>query len=469
MSDSLPALPKGWVWTNFDETSIKMCNGISKRQNKDKIGIPVTRIETISNGEIDFDKVGYLENLSEDIIEYFRLCDGDILFSNINSDPHLGKTALFNNNNLLLLHGMNLLLIRPNQKIISPKFLNYLCNFYRFSGKFIDIAHRAVNQSSINQTNLKNLQFPLAPISEQHRIITKIEELFTKLDAGEEALHTIQTQLKVYRQAVLKAAMTGKLTEQWRVEYKDELEPASVLLEKIREERKKKLGKKYKELPPIDMSNLPQLPGGWIWVRLGDILISSNDKFNPISSKEEKFVGLEHINGGTGRLLGYGSSLETRSTKTKFRKGDLLYGKLRPYLNKVCIVDFDGICSTDILVFSKHNNIDSRYVARFLLGDEFVKYANQHMSGVQHPRINFQTISNYIFPVPPLIEQQQISNEIERRFSVVDNVVKTVYQGIEQAERLRQSILKRAFEGKLVPQDQTDEPAAKLLERIKAE
>ena len=117
---------------------------------------------------------------------------------------------------------------------------------------------------------MKN-HIPLPPLPEQHRIVNKIEELFTRLDAGVEALKKIQLQLKRYRQSVLKAAFEGKLTAEWREAHKSELEPASVLLEHIKAERKKKLGSKYKELPPVDTSELPELPEGWGWASLAQI------------------------------------------------------------------------------------------------------------------------------------------------------------------------------------------------------
>jgi len=96
-----------------------------------------------------------------------------------------------------------------------------------------------------------------------------------------------------------------------------------------------------------------KLPRGWILPKIREITSPSNEHVDPKQSSNQIFVGLEHMEKNTGRILGYSKSSETKSTKTKFSKGDILYGKLRPYLNKVCVPDFDGVCSTDILVFKK--------------------------------------------------------------------------------------------------------------------
>ena len=150
-------LPRGWVWVRLGEICERISNGLTKRQNKDPKGFIVTRIETISEGYINLKKVGYLDEVTDEEIKKYKLLRGDILFSHINSDLHLGKSAVFQDDSIELLHGMNLLLIRPIKDFVHSKFLNYLFNNYRNLGLFISIAQHAVNQSSINQTKLKNL------------------------------------------------------------------------------------------------------------------------------------------------------------------------------------------------------------------------------------------------------------------------------------------------------------------------
>lgn len=123
-----------------------------------------------------------MENLPSKIIAEYKLLPGDILFSHINSEEHLGKTAIFNDKNRFLLHGMNLLLIRPNQNIIFPEFLNHLFKLYKNRGIFVQIASRAVNQSSINQRVMNLLKLPLPPLSEQHEIADILQTIDKKIE-----------------------------------------------------------------------------------------------------------------------------------------------------------------------------------------------------------------------------------------------------------------------------------------------
>ena len=147
-----------------------MRNGLTAEQDRDQGDLRVTRIETISDGYIAEDRVRYTSGLSPEQVEKFRIRTGDILFSHINSDPHLGKTAIARKDYDDLLHGMNLLLLRANRKVLNPQFLHFLCCYYRAKGVFVKICSRSVNQSSINQAKLKALEIPLPPLPEQSKI-----------------------------------------------------------------------------------------------------------------------------------------------------------------------------------------------------------------------------------------------------------------------------------------------------------
>jgi type I restriction enzyme S subunit len=449
---NLHQLPKGWTWTQLDEIAeiILGQSPPSSTYNESGNGLPFYQ------GKLEFGKTyptpkkwcGAPKKIAE---------KGDVLIS---VRAPVGPTNICPEKSCI---GRGLAAIRGLGGI-EAFFILYLIRTFE---NVLVRKGTGTTFDAVSGDQLRNFEIPLPPLSEQGRIVAKVEELFTNLDAGVEGLRKVKAQLKRYRQAVLKYAFEGKLTEEWRKTHKNQLEPATKLLERIKQERKK--DPKYKELPPIDVFNPVELPENWTWTRLGEVVFLSNERYNPTISEDERFVGLEHIQSGTGKLLGFGKSSETRSTKNRFKQGDLLYGKLRPYLNKVWVANFNGVCSTDILVFQKNDFISNEYLAACLLNQSFVEYTNQHMSGVQHPRVSYQILSQYIVPLPPLLEQLEIAEEVQRSFSVADEVERATEQNLKKAEFLRQSILKVAFEGKLVPQDPSDESAEKLLERIREE
>ncbi|MCL4518264.1 MAG: restriction endonuclease subunit S [Thaumarchaeota archaeon] len=190
-------------------------------------------------------------------------------------------------------------------------------------------------------------------------------------------------------------------------------------------------------------------PDGWIRIDFGAIIQPSTSRIDPARAGKLNYIGLEHIESGKGRLNGLGIASEVRSTKTVFHEGDVLYGKLRPYLNKVCVPDFDGVCSTDILVFPRIPFLNNKYVSYRMLSEDFVRFANLNVSGVQHPRVDFKKLSRFDFPLPPLPEQHRIVEKIEELFSDLDAGVEALKKVKAELKRYRQAVLKAAVEGKL--------------------
>ena len=194
------------------------------------------------------------------------------------------------------------------------------------------------------------------------------------------------------------------------------------------------------------------LPKGWVKTEIGFVIDPSKDRFDPIANKNKTFIGLEHIESNTGKIIGEGESKNLTSTKTIFKSGDVLYGRLRPYLNKVCVPNFDGVCSTDILVFKKNSFLSNKFIALFFTTDCFVIYANTNMTGVQHPRINFKKISVFQIPLPPLPEQKRIISKIESIFAQIDAGREKLDNVKKLLKQNKQSVLKYVFEGKLTEQ-----------------
>ena len=465
-------LPEGWVWTSLEMIVSSISNGITEKQNKERLGIPVTRIETISNGTINMDRVGYLQNLDNILVEKYKLSIGDILFSNINSDFHLGKTAIFEIHNEVVLHGMNLLRIKPIMDYVSSQFLNYLFNYYRYSGVFISIAQHAVNQSSINQTKLKNLEVPLPPLAEQQRIVNKIEELFTNLDKGVESLNEVKSKLKTYRQAILKYAIEGKLTEKWREKNKNRVESEILQLVKSLEE-------KQKILTDGNSNDLEDTcsPTSWVRLRLTELTKTINPGF-PCGRHNNEGRGVLHVRPMNIDREGRINLVNTKYVETNIydslSKGDILFNNTNSseLVGKTTYIESDtNWAYSNHMTRIRINNplINNKWISTYL---HFL-FLSGYFGGICIHHVNQSSVSSRVLsekipiPIPSISEQNFILQNIDQYFSIVNKEFETINCLLEQSKTLRQSILKKAFEGKLVPQYPNEESTEILIEKIK--
>jgi len=197
------------------------------------------------------------------------------------------------------------------------------------------------------------------------------------------------------------------------------------------------------------MGNGNTLPSGWTTVALGEVVSVSLEKMEPSSSPGSHYLGLEHVEPRTGVIIGKGIAGDVRSVSNRFRAGDVLYGKLRPYLNKVCIPDFDGLCSAELLVLHPSPAIDSHFLRYCISAPEFVEYATRNAAGINLPRVSFGVLAAYPLGLPPVSEQRRIVEEVGRlklhaRAANVELEPLAMLLG-----SLRQSILAAAFRGDL--------------------
>lgn len=366
---------------------------------------------------------------------------------------------------------------------------SYLFYFLQLQYEYINKRPRGVGIPHVEPDIFWKISVPIPPFPEQHRIVSKIEELFTKLDAGVENLKKIKKEIKRYRQAVLKHAFEGKLTEKWRKANKDKLEPVSELLKRIKEEmslrgakRRSKLKNNKDEIVSATPHNdsLPELPEGWEWIRIVEIAEKINPGF-PSGQHNKMNIGVPHL-----RPMNIDEKGNVDLSVVKYVEQKINYDLLKKWdvlFNNTNSPEWVG--NTTYIKENK-NWFYSNHMTRIRLFNLFV-YApfisynlySIFLSGyfktncthhVNQASINSTCLGEKVLlSLAPLREQQKIVEEIERLFSVADEVEKIVEKSLKESERLRQSILKIAFEGRLVPQDPNDEPAEKLLERIKAE
>ena len=465
----LPALPKGWVWTRVGKIYDIVGGGTpSTKVNEYWIGdIPwITSADIIGLKDIrprKYINKKAIEDSATNLVPKSSL----IIVTRVGlGKVTLTKYSLCFSQDCQALIGKN---FQPHPDY-SLYYLSQVVQIFKYQ-------HRGTTISGVTKKQLSELLFALPPLPEQHRIVNKIEELFTKLDAGVDALKKIKIQLKRYRQAVLKNAFEGKLTQQWREAHKEELEPASVLLEKIKEQRKKESKGKFIELPPIATSELPELPEGWVWTRLGEISIkihygyTASAKENNVGPKLLRITDIQN-NSVNWNSVPYCKINNFEREKYLLNVGDLVFARTGATVGKSYLLKGnvpEAVFASYLIRTIINNSISKKYVFQFFQSNFYWDQIQKAKVGIGQPNVNAQLLSRLLIPLPPLLEQHQIVAEIERRLSVADQLEKVVEQSLKQAERLRQSILKQAFEGKLVPQDPTDEPAEKLLERIKEE
>ena len=318
--------------------------------------------------------------------------------------------------------------ITPNEGVL-PKHLFMFCQHFNF--KTLD---HSTGRPSLTQANLYKIRMPLPPLAEQHRIVAKIEALFSKLDKGVETLQTIRQQLRTYRQSVLKWAFEGKDWER-------------VTIERF-------LSKKAK----------PMATGPF-----GTMLKKSEHKASGIP-----VLGIETI--GRGVFLS-GNKIFVTPEKAEYlesfvlRENDVIISRSGT-VGELCLVPhyMDGaLLSTNLMrvTLDESQIVPKYFVYLFLSKGVVIDQVKELCKGSTRDFLNQTILKQIVFPLPSLEEQTAIVAAIESCLSVCDELGAIVDESLAKSEALRQSILKKAFAGQLVPQDPNDEPADVLLERIR--
>jgi type I restriction enzyme S subunit len=418
---------------------------------------------------------------------------GSIVFAKIGEAISLNRRAVLAQPSLV---DNNCMGIWCDPDCLDQTFLFHLSCTIRFGEM-----SRASVVPSIRKSDVERVAFLLPPLAEQHRIVTKIEELFSDLDAGVSALDRVRRNLKRYRAAVLKAAVEGRLTEKWRQEYPP-AEPASKLVERILIERRKKweqdqlakyaaAGKppprnwreKYQEPLEPDATTLPALPVGWQWTTLDAITevaggITKGQRYAPGTVlREVAYLRVANVQRGFLDLTDMKAipATEAEISDLRLRNGDILFteGGDRDKLGRGWVWNGEiPECIHQNHVFRARQllpDVEARFISYHgnFFGQEWFRRTGKQT--VNLASINMTVLKRFPVPIPPVDEQMRIVAEVERRLSVANAVEAEIAADSKRAARLRQSILRQAFDGKLVPQDPADEPASALLERIKTQ
>ena len=502
--DSTNTLPPGWAKCSIGDVSLPISK-IDPKDNPDR--------------EIKYIDISSIDNIRHVIgsVKQYRLTDapsrarqivhaGDVLLATVR--PYLRNIAGVPIDYDEQIASTGFSVLRP-AKGISPDFLFYKA----ISNDFVNALSEAqygVSYPAVKDDQIRDQPLWLPPTDEQLRVVAKIEELFSELDKGAESLRQARRQLTLYRQSVLKHAFEGKLTAQWRAENKEKLETPDQLLARIKREQKarhekqlkewkaavevwnadSRLGKKpprpKKATHPIpvaveDLLALDKLPEGWYWSAFSAIAASIQiGPFGSLLHKKDYLVGgtplvnPSHIRCQRiepDRALTVSPDKLNQLRKYVMQENDIVIGR-RGEMGRctvVTVAEAGWLCGTGSLFVRLLPSMNPYFYSWVMSSKRVKDFLAASSIGTTMQNLNEGILHRVPVPVCSRHEQDEALREIDRQYSTLDQIEAGIDSWIAKSITLRQSILKKAFSGQLVPQDPDDEPASVILDRIKAQ
>ena len=431
-------IPENWCWCRLGEI-FETTSGTTP-QSKNPIyynngTIGWVRTTDLNNGILSFSEIKITEKAKTDC-NLKMIPKNSVCIALYGGAGTIGKNAILNFETTI---NQSVCAMLPNT-FVDMRYLQYFLQWQR--PYWMNYASGSRKDPNINQIIVKNCPFPLPPLAEQKRIVSALEKFMPLI----EEYGKKETELKAFneqigaltKKAILQEAVQGKLVPQIAAEGN-----AKDLLEEIRKERLshgldlrleaslainaksgKRKSKKQTALAgsnPCDITEdeIPfDIPENWCWCRLGEIVpfgVCQNAEPQEIDD-EDWILDLEDIEKDSGKILSFKTKKEvdSKSTKHIFKKGFVLYSKLRPYLNKCVIAPKDGFCTSEILPLDFGDMIYNKYAQLYLMSPFFVDYTNSLSFGVKMPRLGTEDGRKALFPLPPLAEQKRIVDAIEK-------------------------------------------------------
>ena len=458
-------LPKGWIKAPIKE----LCSLINGRAFKlsewSESGLPIVRIQNLNNPAAPYNYC------NKKIDDKFHINKGELLFAwsgtpGTSFGAHIwkGEHALLNQHIFRILF---------DETLIDKKFFRLALN--ERLNSFISKAHGGVGLRHITKHKFEDTEILLPPSAEQDRIVAKVDELLNSVARTKERLEKVPAILDSFRKAVLDAACSGRLTEDWREKHSD-VEPALELAIKIRQKRmndferacqeakSKRRPKKpnFTDIPAFDASE-EGLPESWVRVSGAALLSWSSGKFLPRKKQE---VGDYPVYGGNGISGHHNKYLVANST--------LVIGRVGANCGNVYVTEREAWI-TDNAIYAGY--VPSDVVLQYL----YLVFKNANLNarsgGSGQPFVNQTVLDELSIPLPPLAEQKEIARQAEKLFSLADTVQMRLAVAIKNVGGVAQAVLSKAFQGELVPTEaelakkegREYETAEQLLARIKVE
>ena len=443
IEDEIPfELPDGWAWSRLGAVAEAIGDGDHQPPPQTSFGVPFLVISNVSGGRLSFENTRFVsKEYFSQLPETRKPRNGDLLFTVTGS---YGIPVLIDSDDKFCFQ-RHIAIVRPCT--ISNRYL-YVILGSSYVKSICDAKATGTAQKTVGLATLRELLIPVAPYKEQMQIYAQTQDALSIVDSVSSDKEDLLNIIESAKAKILDLAIRGQLVPQDPTD-----EPASVLLERIRAEKEElikqgKIKRDKKEsvifrgednsyylktgelVESLEDWDFEELPGGWSVCCLGELCDYGNcTNIDTADIADSAWIlDLEDIEKNSGIVLQKVRQGERNagSTKHRFHKGQVLYSKLRPYLNKVVLADEDGYCTSEILPLEFEWNILPQYARYFLMSPTFLRYANKCSYGVKMPRLGTTDGKKAVIPVPPIKEQKRIVMAIELTFDQLASIAENL-------------------------------------------
>ena len=416
-------IPQDWSVIKLKYLLEVISGGCWGEEDDDNSGTLVLRSTEITlDGKWDISEPAKRKLKNEEVSKCL-LKENDLLVTKSSgSEKHIGKTAIVTKHvESLNCCFSNFMTRLHTNNLFNPKLLYYLLNSVIVKSQFNYMSNSTVGLSNLNDESFKMLLLPFMDMKFQHIIVDFLDKKTSAIDDNIAKNKEFISLLEEKKAALINQAVTKGLDQ--NVPMKDS-----------------------------GVEWIGEIPEYWQIVKLKFCTDMINDKKDTVDSND-KFIGLEHIESSTGKLIGF-SNEGVDGSVNKFKENMVLFGKLRPYLAKVILASFEGVCSTEILVFLAKKQILPKFLFYVLLSNRFIEHINSSTYGVKMPRASPDFINNTFIMIPPVYEQEIIINFLDEETSKIDKTIEKIQENIDLLEEYKASLIYHVVTGKIDVRDE---------------
>ncbi|MCX6250170.1 MAG: restriction endonuclease subunit S [Bacteroidetes bacterium] len=394
-------IPEEWDVVKLGEIG-EFKNGINKSKEDFGYGFPFINLMDVFGRNVVSPTNLQLVNASENELKEFNLIEGDVLFVRSSVKPSgVGLTALVKENLTNTVFSGFLIRYRDDN-ILNAEFKRYCFYEDGFRKRLIEKSTVSAN-TNINQVALKSLYFSIPLPTEQSKIASILSTVDDKIDTINERI----TQTRQLKNGLMQRLLTKGIGHT-----------------------------KFKDSP------LGKIPESWHVIKFGETCNNITEKY---SLPNGKCIDLENVEQGTGRIIGYDEISDKSSIKNHFKSNDILFGKLRPYLRKYCLTEFEGACTSEFLIFRSNKNYDTLFLFFIVQQDQFIQNAVSNSFGTKMPRTNWKTVSDFLITAPPISEQIEIADI----FNTIIEKLDVLLEKKTEYEQLKKGLMQQLLTGKI--------------------